>query len=150
MTPWIDLGWKILVTVVTAAVAVHQWVLRGQAVRAQEITDLREAVHQGEETIARSLVDHAQRLTRLEADAANYVRVNACVGHGERIARIEETLRAVPSTADLSEIYAVVNPLREGLAGLRSDMSGVKDALSEIRRGLSMLTDSLLRADRRP
>lgn len=63
------------------------------------------------------------------------------------LARLEEVVRHVPNHTDLKDIYERLNPLAGEVAALRGELSGVHASLDDIKRGLSMIHESILRRE---
>lgn len=124
--------------VMLAAVGLHQWVISRDRVRGEQIRTL-------EDDMDGKLDDHASRLDHIEERIEHLPGAALCAVTRERVSRVEERLTHVPTSQDLAEIYRAMNPLRESVAALRADVSGIKESLTEIRRGVGVLTDSLMR-----
>lgn len=148
-TDWIRIGsdWLQLIAAGVCGGALAWWASVGRRDRAlsAQITAL--SAH-----IDERLADRDVRLTRLEGEQAHLPRSSACAAHLERVGRLEEQTRHFAGQRELGEIYGVINPLRESVAGLRADVQGIGESMRDIRTGLASLTDSLLRRDegRRP
>lgn len=130
----VDVGQFLLL----GAVGLHQWVIARDRVRTEQISAL-------EADVDGKLDDHASRLDHIEERVQHLPGHALCASHMERLSRLEERFSHTPGRADLEKVYRTINPLRESVAALRSDMAAMREALTEIRRGVSVLTDALMR-----
>lgn len=125
-----------------AAVGLHQWVIARDRVRTEQIRAL-------EADVDGKLDSHASRLDHIEERVQHLPGHALCSNNIERISRIEERLSHAVGPGDLEKVYLTINPLRESVAALRADMGAMREALTEIRRGVAVLTDALVRHNER-
>ena len=143
----VDPGWaKVAVDVgqfvLLAAVGLHQWVIARDRVRLEQIRAL-------EEDVDGKLDDHASRLDHIEERVQHLPGHALCNSHMERLSRLEERAAHALTNKDLTEVYHAITPLRECVAGLRADVSSMRLALADIRQGVGVLTDALVRHNER-
>lgn len=141
---WVRIGsdWLQLLLAGLCGGGLALWASIGQRNRslATQIKDL-------ERRLDERLKDQGQRLGKLEIQAPHLPRPEHCADHKERVGRVEERLKHTAGTKEMADIYAVVNPLREGLASLRTEVHGLRQAMEGVTRGVETITASLLRRD---
>lgn len=137
---WIDLAWKVIVTLMTFGIGLHQWLIARDRVRREQLASL-------EREIDRVVDEHSGRITRIETRMEALPEPRQCAAQAERMRALEEAARHAPKAEDLAEVYRTINPLRENVAALRADVSSIKDGLAAIRGGVERLTEALLRRE---
>jgi hypothetical protein len=146
----IDPAWaKVVVDVaqfaILGAIGVHQWSVGRDRVRQAQVSHLQTDLDE-------ITADHKIRLTKIEAAIEHMPAVRTCALQHERLSRIEEQVKHMPGPGDLRAIYDRLNPIGESVAGLSAQVSGLNQNLADIKHGLAVLNESLLRREegRRP
>jgi len=140
-----DPGWaKVAVDLaqfgILGAIGIYQWVVSKDRVRRDQIATL-------EDEIARIGHDHDLQLARLESHIDANPTGKECTMQSARISRLEEQIKHMPGTREIKALYDRLNPLAESMSALRAQATAHGEALQDIKRGLSVLNESLIRRE---
>jgi hypothetical protein len=123
---WWALGWAIVSNLFAAMIGVYVWLTTRHAASIARVDGIEREIFN---RMAEARGEH------------DPIRVT--------VARLEEAIRHVPNQDDLKDVYDRLNPLTKEVAGLRGELGGMHDALDDIKRGVAMIHESMLRREDR-
>jgi outer membrane murein-binding lipoprotein Lpp len=146
---WAKLGWAVLQTVVTAGIGWHLWMVDRQRLRRDALDRLRDdliaQISTHRDTHEARLDKHHDRLAAVEAQHAQRPSGAECAQRMTQIARLEQQITALPTTAMMREgdsrAHQRIDQLSTGLSELRG-------AIGRMERTLDQISEHLLNRER--